>query len=115
MGEQTLLEYCQLHSSEVWPDTLWCRDDPLPNSKSNQVRIRLEPELFHDLVLMESDSSRREMKEAGRFHHGPALGEQLQNLSLPWRQLLVVIMSRITYKSIEQLLGDFRSYVGFPL
>jgi len=56
VGEQTLSEYCQLH--EVWPDTLWWRDDPLPNSKSDQVRIRLEPELFHDLVLMESDSSR---------------------------------------------------------
>jgi hypothetical protein len=52
---------------------------------AHQPGMRLDAKNFHDAVLVELDSPRREMLYFGRFPRALAFGEQLQHFALASR------------------------------
>ncbi len=54
----------------------------------DQVRRRVDVELFHDLRLVKFNGTVRNLQLLGDFFRGLSFGNQLQNLVLPRRQVV---------------------------
>src|SRR4030095_378474 len=86
-------------------------DQTQPGRIADEICSVLEAEHAHDLVLMGLDGSRRDLERARTLPHPVALGNELKDLALPWRELGKRLLSnRKTANSLRNL----RAHISSP-
>ena len=77
------------------------------NGVLQQLRIRLQPQSFHDAVLVEGDGSRFQIQNMGDFLHRLALRQQLQDLPLAGGDSLFAIVDlAASQQKVDGVLRD---------
>src|SRR5262245_19031787 len=66
--------------------TRGCSNNVVAHCVPNEFGCGLDIELLHHSVLVKGDRARCQVQQGGDLLHRVALGEQLQDLALPWRQ-----------------------------
>src|SRR5262249_10779091 len=90
-------------------------DDVVPDGILDELRGRLDVELLHHLVLVKGNGARREVQHARDLFHRTSLGEQLQHLALPRRQLVRPLLLAGVQERSDESLGHERRHVRSPL
>src|SRR5262245_26946052 len=90
-------------------------DNVLLDGILDQLGGRLDLELFHHSVFVKRDGSGRDVQHARDLFHRSALGQELQDLALPRRQLMGGLPLVVVLQRPDQPFGDERRDVRSAL
>ena len=82
-----------------------------------EVSIGMDVKSFHDPVFVESDGAWSQVEDAGDLLHGLSFGQQLQDLSLAFREPIAFLHQNLslTEEKVHSVTGDGRGEIGTSL